>query len=160
MGWIISALYHRIVQFFIILQNTSKYFWPRVRLGQKYFSLKNTNYSPLLWLVCWLCFNFGQFVGWVRVFIYIRNICSDLVLNAVVFQVAYERLEKIGQSIGYQIRLESRVSPRTVLTYCTNGVLLRTLMGGDSSLTGLSFLPLYIFIYLTHLIYVNKIYYI
>lgn len=52
------------------------------------------------------------------------------------FQVAYERMEKIGQSIGYQIRLESRVSPRTVLTYCTNGVLLRTLMAGDTSLTG------------------------
>ncbi|KAF9424522.1 hypothetical protein HW555_000333 [Spodoptera exigua] len=52
--------------------------------------------------------------------------------------VAYERMEKIGQSIGYQIRLESRVSPRTVLTYCTNGVLLRTLMAGDASLTGVT----------------------
>jgi HrpA-like RNA helicase len=27
-----------------------------------------------------------------------------------------------------------RVSPKTVLTYCTDGVLLRTLMGGDSVL--------------------------
>jgi HrpA-like RNA helicase len=27
-----------------------------------------------------------------------------------------------------------RVSPKTVLTYCTDGVLLRTLMGGDSTL--------------------------
>ena len=27
-----------------------------------------------------------------------------------------------------------RVSPKTVLTYCTDGVLLRTLMGGDSAL--------------------------
>lgn len=61
------------------------------------------------------------------------NKCS---LHQFYFQVAYERMEKIGQSIGYQIRLESRVSPRTVLTYCTNGVLLRTLMGGDTALTG------------------------
>ncbi|KAL0870333.1 hypothetical protein ABMA27_005350 [Loxostege sticticalis] len=57
---------------------------------------------------------------------------------SVAERVAYERMEKIGQSIGYQIRLESRVSPRTVLTYCTNGVLLRTLMGGDTSLTGVT----------------------
>jgi hypothetical protein len=28
-----------------------------------------------------------------------------------------------------------RVSPKTVLTYCTDGVLLWTLMGGDSTLT-------------------------
>ncbi|KAL4719422.1 hypothetical protein ACJJTC_000462, partial [Scirpophaga incertulas] len=54
---------------------------------------------------------------------------------SVAERVAYERMEKIGQSVGYQIRLESRVSPRTVLTYCTNGVLLRTLMAGDSALT-------------------------
>ncbi|XP_068622480.1 3'-5' RNA helicase YTHDC2-like [Battus philenor] len=57
---------------------------------------------------------------------------------SVAERVAYERMEKIGQSIGYQIRLESRVSPRTVLTYCTNGVLLRTLMAGDNSLTGVT----------------------
>ncbi|KAG6452028.1 hypothetical protein O3G_MSEX007431 [Manduca sexta] len=57
---------------------------------------------------------------------------------SVAERVAHERMEKIGQSIGYQIRLESRVSPRTVLTYCTNGVLLRTLMAGDTSLTGVT----------------------
>ena len=34
--------------------------------------------------------------------------------------------------MGFQIRLESRVSPKTLLTFCTNGVLLRTLMGGGS----------------------------
>ncbi|XP_045484287.1 3'-5' RNA helicase YTHDC2 [Pieris rapae] len=57
---------------------------------------------------------------------------------SVAERVAYERMEKIGQSIGYQIRLESRVSPRTVLHYCTNGVLLRTLMAGDEALTGVT----------------------
>ena len=36
--------------------------------------------------------------------------------------------------IGYQIRLESATSKRTILTFCTNGVLLRTLMGGQDVL--------------------------
>ncbi|KAG8456301.1 hypothetical protein GDO86_002185 [Hymenochirus boettgeri] len=54
---------------------------------------------------------------------------------AVAERVAAERGEKIGQTIGYQIRLESRVSPKTLLTFCTSGVLLRTLMGGDSVLS-------------------------
>ena len=53
---------------------------------------------------------------------------------SVAERVAFERGEKIGQTFGYQIRLESRVAPKTLLTYCTNGVLLRTLMGGDSAL--------------------------
>ncbi|XP_038221277.1 3'-5' RNA helicase YTHDC2-like [Zerene cesonia] len=57
---------------------------------------------------------------------------------SVAERVAYERMEKIGQSVGYQIRLESRVSPRTVLHYCTNGVLLRTLMAGEDALTGVT----------------------
>jgi HrpA-like RNA helicase len=52
----------------------------------------------------------------------------------VADRVAYERGEGLGQLVGYQIRLESKVSPRTLLTFCTNGVLLRTLMGGDAAL--------------------------
>ena len=28
-----------------------------------------------------------------------------------------------------------RTSPKTLLTFCTNGVLLRTLMGGDMSMS-------------------------
>ncbi|XP_053934447.1 3'-5' RNA helicase YTHDC2-like [Cuculus canorus] len=54
---------------------------------------------------------------------------------AVAERVAAERGEKIGQTVGYQIRLESRVSPKTLLTFCTNGILLRTLMAGDSALS-------------------------
>lgn len=53
---------------------------------------------------------------------------------SIAERVAFERGENIGQTFGYQIRLESRVAPKTLLTYCTNGVLLRTLMGGDSAL--------------------------
>ena len=54
---------------------------------------------------------------------------------SVAERVAAERGEKIGQTVGYQIRLESRTSPKTLLTFCTNGVLLRTLMGGDASVS-------------------------
>ncbi|XP_061875352.1 3'-5' RNA helicase YTHDC2 isoform X2 [Colius striatus] len=67
-----------------------------------------------------------------------RIFCTQprrLAAVAVAERVAAERREKIGQTIGYQIRLESRVSPKTLLTFCTNGILLRTLMTGDSTLS-------------------------
>ncbi|XP_049836121.1 3'-5' RNA helicase YTHDC2-like isoform X3 [Schistocerca gregaria] len=66
-----------------------------------------------------------------------RIICTQprrLSVVSVAERVAAERDEKIGEAIGYQIRLESRLGPKTVLTYCTDGVLLRTLMGTDSTL--------------------------
>ncbi|KAL2293879.1 hypothetical protein Nmel_007577 [Mimus melanotis] len=40
-----------------------------------------------------------------------------------------------GSGKTTQIRLESRVSPKTLVTFCTNGILLRTLMAGDSTLS-------------------------
>ncbi|XP_058878708.1 3'-5' RNA helicase YTHDC2-like [Acipenser ruthenus] len=67
-----------------------------------------------------------------------RIFCTQprrLAAIAVAERVAAERGEKIGQTIGYQIRLESRVSPKTLLTFCTCGVLLRTLMAGDATLS-------------------------
>ncbi|KAH0950534.1 hypothetical protein HN011_001845 [Eciton burchellii] len=70
-----------------------------------------------------------------------RIICTQprrLSAVSVAERVAFERDEKIGQTFGYQIRLESRVALKTLLTYCTNGVLLRTLMGGDSALSTLT----------------------
>uniref|UniRef100_A0A7S3XH27 RNA helicase n=1 Tax=Picocystis salinarum TaxID=88271 RepID=A0A7S3XH27_9CHLO len=45
----------------------------------------------------------------------------------VAERVAKERAERIGGGIGYQIRLETRVGPKTYMTFCTNGVLLRKL---------------------------------
>ncbi|XP_009074178.1 PREDICTED: probable ATP-dependent RNA helicase YTHDC2, partial [Acanthisitta chloris] len=66
-----------------------------------------------------------------------RVICTQprrLAAVAVAERVAAERGEKIGQTIGYQIRFESRVSPKTLVTFCTNGMLLRTLTAGDSTL--------------------------
>ncbi|XP_062370044.1 3'-5' RNA helicase YTHDC2-like isoform X3 [Cinclus cinclus] len=67
-----------------------------------------------------------------------RIFCTQprrLAALAVAERMAAERREKIGQTIGYQIRLESRVSPKTLVTFCTNGILLRTLMAGDSALS-------------------------
>ncbi|TRY87943.1 hypothetical protein DNTS_005233 [Danionella cerebrum] len=67
-----------------------------------------------------------------------RIFCTQprrLATVAVAERVAAERGEKIGQTVGYQIRLESRVSPKTLLTFCTSGVLLRTLMAGDEALS-------------------------
>uniref|UniRef100_A0A8C9NPJ3 3'-5' RNA helicase YTHDC2 n=1 Tax=Serinus canaria TaxID=9135 RepID=A0A8C9NPJ3_SERCA len=67
-----------------------------------------------------------------------RVFCTQprrLAAVAVAERVAAERGEKIGQTIGYQIRLESRVSPKTLVTFCTNDMLLRTLMAGDSTLS-------------------------
>ncbi|XP_025752231.1 3'-5' RNA helicase YTHDC2 isoform X1 [Manacus vitellinus] len=70
-----------------------------------------------------------------------RIFCTQprrLAALAVAERVAAERREKIGQTIGYQIRLESRVSPKTLVTFCTNGILLRTLMAGDSTLSNVT----------------------
>lgn len=45
-------------------------------------------------------------------------------------RVSFERGEMIGSTVGYQIRLESKVSPTSNLIYVTNGVILRMLMSG------------------------------
>lgn len=45
----------------------------------------------------------------------------------VAERVASERCEKIGNMVGYQIRLENKISPATRLTFCTTGILLRRL---------------------------------
>ncbi|OCT79840.1 putative ATP-dependent RNA helicase DHX57 [Xenopus laevis] len=46
---------------------------------------------------------------------------------SVAERVAQERAERVGISVGYQIRLESVKSAATRLLYCTTGVLLRRL---------------------------------
>ncbi|XP_044748231.1 putative ATP-dependent RNA helicase DHX57 [Coccinella septempunctata] len=45
----------------------------------------------------------------------------------VAERVAQERLEKVGNTVGYQIRLESKTSASTRLMFCTTGILLRRL---------------------------------
>ncbi|XP_074845384.1 putative ATP-dependent RNA helicase DHX57 [Carettochelys insculpta] len=56
---------------------------------------------------------------------------------SVAERVAKERAERVGVTVGYQIRLESVKSPATRLLYCTTGVLLRRLEG-DMTLQGIS----------------------
>jgi len=60
-------------------------------------------------------------------------VCEPRRLAAVTVseRVAQERDEEIGVSIGYQIRLDSCTSAKNMVTFCTYGVLLRSLMGGD-----------------------------
>jgi ATP-dependent RNA helicase DHX57 len=55
----------------------------------------------------------------------------------VAERVADERAEKIGHSVGYQIRLESKTSNSTRLLFCTTGILLRRLEG-DPELASVS----------------------
>lgn len=61
-----------------------------------------------------------------------RIVCAQprrLSAVSVAERVCAERGENVGQIVGYQIRLESKTSPFSNLIYCTNGVLLRCLMG-------------------------------
>lgn len=45
----------------------------------------------------------------------------------VAKRVADERNEAVGNVVGYQIRLENKISSSTRLTFCTTGILLRRL---------------------------------
>ena len=45
----------------------------------------------------------------------------------VADRVAAERVEKVGQTVGYSIRLDTKRSSKTRLLLCTTGVLLRRL---------------------------------
>ena len=56
---------------------------------------------------------------------------------AVAERVAQERCERIGDTVGYSIRLESRQSANTRLLFCTTGILLRRLQS-DPDLRGVS----------------------
>lgn len=51
----------------------------------------------------------------------------------ISIQIHYSFLTLSPNSIGYQVRLESKLSPRTICTMCTYRVLLRTLMGSEES---------------------------
>lgn len=60
----------------------------------------------------------------------IQIICTQprrLSAIGVAERVAAERCERIGNIVGYQIRLENKISKATRLTFCTTGILLRRL---------------------------------
>lgn len=70
----------------------------------------------------------------------VQIICTQprrLTAIAVAERVSHERCEKIGNVVGYQIRLENKISSATRLTFCTTGLLLRRLQS-DPLLTGIS----------------------
>lgn len=58
---------------------------------------------------------------------------------SVAARISSERGENLGETIGYQIRLETKRSKNTRLLFCTTGVLLRQLVL-DPNLTGVSHL--------------------
>ncbi|XP_021892463.1 DExH-box ATP-dependent RNA helicase DExH1 isoform X1 [Carica papaya] len=58
---------------------------------------------------------------------------------SVAARISCERGESLGESVGYQIRLEAKRTEQTRLLFCTTGVLLRQLVQ-DPNLTGVSHL--------------------
>ncbi|XP_074556601.1 DExH-box ATP-dependent RNA helicase DExH1 [Curcuma longa] len=56
---------------------------------------------------------------------------------SVATRIASERGESIGETVGYQIRLEAKSSKQTRLLFCTTGVLLRRLVQ-EPDLAGVS----------------------
>jgi ATP-dependent RNA helicase DHX57 len=59
----------------------------------------------------------------------------------VAARVAQERLEdvdRLPQTVGYAIRGERKATRDTRLLFCTTGVVLRRLGGGDAELQGVS----------------------
>lgn len=53
-------------------------------------------------------------------------------------RVSFERGEKVGNSVGYHIRLEQKYGLMTNLIYCTTGVFVRNLMSGGKKLSNIS----------------------
>ncbi|KAI8035148.1 putative ATP-dependent RNA helicase DHX57 [Drosophila gunungcola] len=71
---------------------------------------------------------------------HVEIICTQprrLSAIGVAERVAAERLDRIGQLVGYQIRLENKVSQSTRLSFCTTGILLRRL-ASDPLLEGVT----------------------
>lgn len=63
-----------------------------------------------------------------------RIICTQprrLNTVSIAKRVSMERNDILGRSVGYQIRLDSRLSPHTNLIYTTSGSLLRRLTGSS-----------------------------
>mmetsp|Transcript_4761 Transcript_4761/g.11570 ORF Transcript_4761/g.11570 Transcript_4761/m.11570 type:complete len:1162 (+) Transcript_4761:43-3528(+) len=69
-----------------------------------------------------------------------RVICTQprrISATSVAERVAQERGESLGDTVGYQIRFETRASENTALLYCTVGILLRHLTS-NPTLEGVS----------------------
>lgn len=71
---------------------------------------------------------------------HVQIVCTQprrLSAIGVAERVANERCERIGSIVGYQVRLENKISPSTRLTFCTTGILLRRLQS-DPTLSNIS----------------------
>lgn len=55
--------------------------------------------------------------------------------TSVAERIASERGESIGKTVGYKIRLEYKGGRHSSLVFCTNGILLRILVGKGTSRT-------------------------
>ena len=72
--------------------------------------------------------------------LYLFEVCTQprrISAIGVAERVAAERVERVGNVVGYQIRLESKTSSSTRLMFCTTGILLRRLES-DPDLTDVS----------------------
>lgn len=56
---------------------------------------------------------------------------------SVAERIANERCERLGDTVGYSIRFESKAGPNTRLLFCTTGILLRRLQS-DPELQGVT----------------------
>jgi len=62
---------------------------------------------------------------------HINMICTQpRKISAIILaeRIAAERVEKVGDVVGYQVHLEKKLSSRTRLTFCTMGILLQKSM--------------------------------
>ncbi|KAJ4981951.1 hypothetical protein NE237_032788 [Protea cynaroides] len=57
---------------------------------------------------------------------------------SVAERIAYERGENVGDTVGYKIRLETKGGKNSSIMFCTNGVILRVLVGKGKGTTSSS----------------------
>ncbi|XP_078436567.1 DExH-box ATP-dependent RNA helicase DExH6-like isoform X2 [Wolffia australiana] len=61
-----------------------------------------------------------------------KIVCTQprrLSATSVAERISFERGENVGDNIGYKIRLESKGGRHSSIMFCTNGILLRMLIG-------------------------------
>ena len=61
-----------------------------------------------------------------------------MILQIFHFTIFFFDFFQVTTTVGFQDKLESQVAPMSVLTFCSNEILLRTLISNDSFLTCLT----------------------
>lgn len=65
-----------------------------------------------------------------------RIICTQprrLAATSIATRVSQERNDTLGKTVGYQIRMDSRISPNSNLVFTTSGFLLRCITGSTNN---------------------------